>query len=158
MPNLKVLSIEQDAPVLAELLTQLKQYASVPDNSRDGLLSALVQGAALTVQEFADRAVVQTRLQLTATRGKSGTIRLYQGGGTIESVVDADTGTPVAYVIVGDESIRVPDFPKTMVVTYTTNPSEGDLVRLRPTLLRYATAVYDGATSEELNKILMETL
>ena len=41
-------------------------------------------------------------------------------------------------------------------ITYTTVPTDGDREALYHTVLRYATADYDGADTQELNSILSE--
>ena len=43
-----------------------------------------------------------------------------------------------------------------VTITYTTRPTEGDREALYHTVLRYATADYDGAETQELNRILSE--
>ena len=43
-----------------------------------------------------------------------------------------------------------------VTVTYTTQPTDGDREALYHTVLRYATADYDGAETKELNSILSE--
>ena len=43
-----------------------------------------------------------------------------------------------------------------VTITYTTKPTEGDREALYHTVLRYATADYDGAETKELNAILSE--
>ena len=51
MPKLKTLSIVPPALYLYDMLGQVKQYASVADESRDAMLTALVQAAALIIIE-----------------------------------------------------------------------------------------------------------
>lgn len=156
MPTLKTLAIVQPAPMLAALLGELKQYAAVPDSSRDAMLGEIVKAAALRVQEYADVAFIATRLQLTA-RPVGGRVKLYEGGGDISSVISARTGASLDYERTGDE-LTVCGYDGPVVVTYTTDPSEGEQVRLKPVVLRYATAVYDGRETSELNAILNEAL
>ena len=157
MPKLKTLRIVQPAPMLAALLGELKQYASVPDTSRDAMLAEIVKAAALRVQEYADVAFIAVQLQLTATPS-GGRVKLYEGGGEISSVTSARTGASLDYERAGDVLTVYGTDSGPVVVTYTTDPSEGEQVRLKPVVLRYATAVYDGAETDELNAILNEAL
>lgn len=155
MAQLVVISIEDG--FCRSLLEQFKQYASVPDNSRDALLQQLLQSAVLRVQEFADRPIVRTKVQQTVTvPNGSGIVRLYMGGGDIESVTSED-GTELAFDPLPGGRLQLFRRSGTVTITYTTTPSEGELERLLPTVFRYATALYDGEDSEVLNKILMET-
>ena len=155
MAQLVVISIEDG--FCRSMLEQFKQYASVPDNSRDALLQQLLQSAVLRVQEFADRPIVRTKVQQTVTvPNGSGIVRLYMGGGDIESVTSED-GTELAFDPLPGGRLQLFRRSGTVTITYTTTPSEGELERLLPTVFRYATALYDGEDSEVLNKILMET-
>lgn len=142
-----------------ELLNELKQYASVPDNSRDALLRSLLRAAILKVQEYADRAFLPTKLEQTAeVDGFGSTVRLYEGGGEVLSFVDAD-GYEVDYAKVDENLLRIREpFTGTVKVTYITRPDIGDEEQLKVTVLRYATALYDGEDTETLNAILREVL
>ena len=155
MAQLVVISIEDG--FCRSMLEQFKQYASVPDNSRDALLQQLLQSAVLRVQEFADRPIVRTKVQQTVTvPNGSGIVRLYMGGGDIESVTSED-GTELAFDPLPGGRLQLFRRSGTVTITFTTAPDEGEQARLLPTVFRYATALYDGEDSEVLNKILMET-
>ena len=157
MPKLKTLSIVPPALYLNDMLGQVKQYASVADENRDGMLTALVQAAVLRVQEFADTALVATRLELTATPDAGGRVKLYEGGGAVESVQTEDGSQAVPFSALGAEAISVQTRGAVRVV-YVTAPDEGEQIRLRPVVYRYATALYDGLGTDELNAILNEAL
>lgn len=157
MPKLKTLSIVPPALYLYDMLGQVKQYASVADESRDGMLTALVQAAVLRVQEFADTALVATRLELTATPDAGGRVRLYEGGGAVESVQTEDGSQAVPFSALGAGAISV-QTRRAVRVVYVTAPEEGEQVRLKPVVYRYATALYDGLGTDELNAILNEAL
>ena len=70
MARLDIISIEENYS--ENFLEEFRQYASVPDNSRDALLLALLKTAVLKVQEFADRALVKCTVRQTARVPESG--------------------------------------------------------------------------------------
>ena len=156
MAKLEVISIDQ--AYCRNLLGQLKQYASVPDDSRDALLDALLRTAVQKVQEFADKALAVTTLRVTAKVPEgSGVIRLYMGGGDVTHCT-ADTGEEVPFDPLPGGRLQLFVRRGTVQVTYTTRPNEGDRQALLPTVLRYATALYDGEEADALNRILTEAL
>ncbi len=157
MPKLKTLSIVPPALYLYDMLGQVKQYASVADDSRDGMLTPLVVSALMRVQEFADTALIATRLELTAKPDARGRVRLYEGGGTVESVYTEDGSEAVEFTAYGTEAISVPT-RDTVRVVYVTSPDVGEQMRLKSVVYRYATALYDGLGTDELNAILNEAL
>ena len=55
-----------------------------------------------------------------------------------------------------DGRLRVGAKGKPVVITYTTEPTEADVLLLKQTVIRYATADFDGAETQELNHILTE--
>ena len=144
-------------------LEQFKQYASVPDNSRDALLASLLKAAVIAVQEFADTALAACTLRETAAVPASGIVRLYMGGGDITSCVD-DDGEAVSFDPLPGGRVQVFVRERSVAVTYQTVPNEGDQERLLPTVFRYATALYDGQGADAnvkqnvLKPILMEAL
>ena len=157
MPSLKVVSIPQNGTAfLAALLPLFKTHASIADETIDDLLIKKLRKAALMVQEYADTAFIETKLRLTAIGGRTGRIRLYMGGGDVESVTDLG-GEAVAYQAVGSTAVQV-GITRPVVITYTTVPLEGEQERLTETVLRCATALYDGVATDELNRILNEAL
>ena len=155
MPRLEVISIDQ--AYCKNLLGQLKQYASVPDDSRDALLDDLLVNAVQRVQEFADKALAVTTVRLTATVPGSGVVRLYMGGGTVTACT-TDDGEGVDFTLLPGGRLRPAiRAGRTVQVTYTTTPNSGDRHALLPVVLRYATALYDGEDGDTLNNILKET-
>lgn len=140
------------------MLEDLKQYASVPDESRDAMLTRLLRNAALRVQEFADRPFLETTVRLTAVPDAgNGIVRLYMGGGDIESCTDA-AGDSVPFDPLPGGRLLVYRRNGPVTITYTTRPTEGDREALRHTIERYAMADYDGAESQELDRIMREAL
>lgn len=149
--------IEIVGGICPDWLTELKQYASVPDDTRDAMLSSLLRTAILRVQEYADRALVKTRLfQVSAVPEASGIVRLYQGGGEVESVVDARTGQELSYDPLPGGRLQLYRRDGSVAVTYVTSPLEGDIARNKVVAIRYATALYDGQELDVLNSILAE--
>lgn len=139
------------------LLNEFKQYASVPDDSRDGLLTHLLRSALLAVQASADKALVETTMQLaTDVDPEDPYVDLYLGGGTIESVLDED-GADVDYKLIPPATLRLYGSGR-IIVKWTTQPQKGSLEEYKSVVLRYATALYDGEDSATCNKILLEVL
>ena len=154
MPRLEVIEIV--GGICPDWLTELKQYASVPDGTRDAMLSSLLRTAVLRVQEYADRALVKTRLRLTTViPDNSGRVRLYEGGGQIESIT-AEDGTELRYDPLPGCWIQLYSRGGIARITYVTSPLEGDVTRNKVVALRYATALYDGEELSVLNSILAE--
>jgi|GEM_PF-3227108 len=153
MAKLEVISVEDG--FCRSLLEQFKQYASVPDDSRDALLESLLRSSILLVQEFADKAIVPTTIRQTARVPEgSGIIRLYQGGGDILSVTV--NGEDASFDPLPGGRVQLYVRSGEAQVTYTTVPE--DLTKILPTVFRYATALYDGEEGDTLKKILMEAL
>lgn len=155
MPRLELISFEDG--FCRPLLEQFKQYASVPDDSRDALLESLLKTAVIKVQESADTAIAACTYRVTAVPSASGIVRLYVGGGDIASV-DTEDGEAVGFDPLPGGKVQVYRRGTPVRVEYTTIPSEGERERLLPTVFRYATALYDGEDSNVLNQILMEVL
>lgn len=155
MPRLELISF--DDGFCRSCLEQFKQYASVPDDSRDALLASLLKAAIVKVQEFANTALAECTYRVTAAVPASGVVRLYMGGGDITECVDA-AGEFVRFDPLPGGKVQTFIRTGTVKVTYETVPNEGDRERLLPTVFRYATALYDGEEADKLNLILMETL
>ena len=154
MPRLEVIHVEDG--FCRGMLEDLKQYASIPDDSRDAMLQRILRNAALRVQEYADRPFLETTLRLTAeVPAGTGIVRLYMGGGDISGCTDA-AGDFVRFDPLPGGRVLCYQRGIPVTITYTTQPSEGDREALYHTVLRYATADYDGAETQELNAILSE--
>ena len=69
MPRLEIISVEDG--FCRGMLEDLKQYASIPDDSRDAMLTRILRNAALRVQEYADRPFLETTVKVTAVVKKS---------------------------------------------------------------------------------------
>lgn len=154
MPRLEVIGIVK--PICPDWLEAYKQYASVPDDGRDALLMSLLKSAILRVQEHADRAIVATDLRLTADCGASGIVRLYEGGGSIVSVTD-ERGEAVPFDPLPGNRVQLYVRNVPVKIVYRTEPLDGDVDDLKPSVFRYATALYDGEEQKVLDSILAET-
>jgi len=154
MARLEVISVEDG--FCRGMLEDLKQYASIPDDSRDAMLTRILRNAALRVQEYADRPFLETTVKVTAVVPEgNGVVRLYMGGGDISGCTDAE-GVFVPFDPLPGGRVLVYRRGIPVAITYTTSPTDGDREALYHTVLRYATADYDGAETQELNKILSE--
>lgn len=147
------LSIIQTADVPAEWLSAFKAYAAVPDSSQDQLLESLLLRSIISVQEMADRSILDSKVKLFDDDSYYG-VRLYMSVKEIESVKDGE-GAEVSYTRRG-KSI----FTKTeqAEVIYTTEANAADVAALLPVVYQYATALYDGQDSRTLANILMQCL
>lgn len=161
MAELNILQVSQTPP--QPMLEEFKQYASVPDNSRDALLNGLLQTALLKVQEYADTALVECKCSQRSIVQADGAVKLYLGGGAIESIRDVRTGEAVDYsygsamVADGIGTLFCPQSAgSTVEIIFTTKPSLADRLRLKTVAFRYATALYDGDDVTTLNGILNE--
>lgn len=156
MHELKIISALGPTPGMLEAL---KQYASVPDSSRDAMLSRLLKSALLRVQEFADCALLQCEVvQTSPADEETGRIRLYLGGGEVTGVSDHESGAAAEFTAKSGVVIVPGMRGKDVDVAFTTEPVQGDIERCMPTVLRYATALYDGEEQMTLNRILLEVL
>jgi len=161
MAELNILQIAQTPP--QPMLEEFKQYASVPDNSRDALLNGLLQTALIKVQEYADTALIECKCSQRSIVQADGSVKLYLGGGAIESVRDVRTGEAVDYsygsAVVAD-GIGTVYCPQacggTVEIIFAAKPRIADVQRLKTVAFRYATALYDGDDVTILNSILNE--
>lgn len=155
MIQLRVLAFDESAG-FCRLMRGFKAYASMPDDSQEGLLIATLKSAVLKVQESTDKPIVPTQLELVSSPER-GMVRLYQGNGcTVNSVVDAYGRDLTDYALRGN-MLRV-NTGGTVTVVYTTAPTEGDFSSLTTYVYRYATALLDGADAATLGTILREAL
>lgn len=138
---------------LADHLEQFKQYASIPDNSRDGILLKILKTAMLRVQEFTDVAVLPTTIEMVVNDVRRGdVVRLYQGGTSVTSIVNQD-GEVVDYEQEGNR-LRILDSCLAMTVTYTCVPVVARAETLQPVIWQLATAIYDGEDAKAQAAIL----
>lgn len=152
---IQVRIIESGEPQ-ADHLEQFKQYASVPDDSRDGVLQKMLKRAMLAVQEHSDTAILPCKFELTITDVKPGeTVRLYQGGKTVIKAEDQN-GETVEYTQVGN-SIRVSRRCATLVVVYQNEVNIPEAEKLQPVIWQLATAIYDGEDPKVQASILKTT-
>ena len=156
MARLEYIDIEEN--YCSNFLEEFRQYASVPDHSRDALLRSLVAGAVLKVQEFADRALVECTVRQTARIPENGRFELYLGGGEVISVDVPSSAWTASYTALPGGILRISQTGLDAEVVFKTSPKEVDLTRLKPVLFRYATALYDGEDTDVLNRILLECL
>ena len=138
---------------LYDHLEQFKMYASVPDGSRDGMLLKILKRAMLTVQEYADKALLPCTLELTAYDVEAGDpVRLYQGGRTVTSAKDRE-GNDVDYTLDAGRII-VNQSASSVTVTYTNEVSIPDAEKLMPVCWELATAIYDGEEADRQASII----
>lgn len=149
MVSLEIISMQEPA---AEWLQELKSYASVSDDAQDSLLRSLLTRACIRVQEMSDRSVLACTLRLHEDEVGDNTVRLYQTVSEVIEVTSAEGHRQ--YWEPRGRSIRV--YSNTAVVTYTTEPKEGDIRSLLPVVYQYATALYDGQDSRTLASILTQ--
>lgn len=136
--------IIQNGDPLPVHLKRYKEYASVPDDSRDVMLYGILRRAMLTVQEAADVAMLPCLLQLTVTDVHAGdAIRLYQGGKEIVAVNADGDATIEGYVQNGDV-VRMPYGCKSVTITYRNEVILPEAEKLQPVVWELATAIYDG--------------
>lgn len=151
MIRLTIISAED---IRCEWLQELKRYASVPDDSQDALLRSLLKRAALVVQEYADSSLLACSFRLDVTDNEGSRIRLYQTVSDVTSVADG-SGRSLGYSLSGN-SVSLSTSSETVSIMYDTVPDEGEVGRLLPVTIRYATALYDGQDNTELTKIIQE--
>ncbi len=151
MIRLTIISAED---IRCEWLQELKRYASVPDDSQDALLRSLLRRAALEVQEYADSSLLACSFRLDVTDNEDSRIRLYQTVSDVTSVTDGN-GRSLGYSLSGN-SVSLSTLSETVSIMYDTVPDEGEVGRLLPVAIRYATALYDGQDNTELTKIIQE--
>lgn len=154
MITLKTLEIAEPK---REHLTMLKQYASVPDDSRDALLKSLLNRAMRIVQEAVDKTLLPATVELTVSdrhQVYEDAIHLYQDANEIISVTDGE-GVAIDYVRSGRFLRHLP-WVDTVIVRYTTKPVLPEADALLAVVFQYATALYDGADSATLNQILAQ--
>ncbi len=148
--------IECAEPQKAQL-DMLKQYASVPDNSRDALLKLLLTRAMKTVQDAAGKTMLPCTLKLTVSereRVDGNVVKLYH---TPEEIISCVSGEDdeIGFERSGNV-LQLFAFAETVVVTYKTRPDPTQADSLFAVVLQYATALYDGADSSTLAQILSQ--
>lgn len=133
-------------------LEGFKAYAAIADNTQDMLLASLLTRAMLRVQEMADRSLLSCSFRLTDDE-VDGYVRLYQSVRSVASVRCGD-GRVIPYTRAG-RTISVGGVDS-VIVEYTTEANEGNIVELLPLVYQYAAALYDGQDSKALAAILMQ--
>ena len=147
--------IEAQDP-LHDHLEQFKQYASVPDNSRDGMLLRILKRAMLAVQEAADTAMLPCVVELTVHDVAPGdAVPLYMGGTDVTSVTDA-AGNALGHTVQRDRVV-IAGRADTVVITYSTSVVPPEAERLLPVCWELATAIYDGEDADVQADILKKT-
>lgn len=145
--------------ISSSLLSEFKQYASVPDTTNDTLLTGILKQAILRVQEYSDRALLACSVkQQAAVPMETGIIQLYLGGGEVSSVINMKDGSDVMYNALPGGRLGLYLGGGEVEVTFTVTPAENALEQVKETVFRYATAVYDGEDSGVLGSILNEVL
>ena len=147
------LNIIESSRPSAEWLDGLKAYASVPDASQDSLLESLLLRACLRVQEMANRSILACTLRVEEDEVEDGQVRLYQTIAEVLTVTDGE-GSPLEWAK-GNRTVSVGAADHVMV-TYRTEPRDGDIAELLPVVYQYATALYDGEDPKTLANILSQ--
>lgn len=153
--NIRVIQCDGPQP---DHLEQFKQYASVPDDSRDGVLMKTLKRAMLSVQEFSDTAMLPCRIEMDLADVRPGDyVKLYQGGRTVVSVIDAKDATrEVEYeeVLTG---ILFHTGHRAVRVVYENQVNIPEAEKLQPVCWELATAIYDGEDAKVQGSILKKT-
>jgi hypothetical protein len=150
MVRLEVIEMQEPS---SEALDALKAYAAVSDSGQDYLLAMALRRAFGMVQQAANRALLAGRLIVKAAdHGRN--LRAYMGGQCV-SVKDGD-GAEVSWHQRGEFVYVGTDEPVEAEVVTHVNAADYDA--LLPVVLKYATAIYDGKDTGELNAILRECL
>lgn len=140
----------------ADHLEQFKQYASVPDDNRDGILHKMLKRAMLQVQAFSDVAMLPCKIQMTVANVRKGeTVRLYQGGTEVLSAENQD-GESVEFAQEGNR-LRIQSSCKALVVVYRNCVNIPEAEALQPVCWELATAIYDGEDAKVQGDILKKT-
>lgn len=151
-----IIQLQECGEPLADHLEQFKQYASVPDDSRDGILQKLLRSAMLTVQEFSDVAMLPCKIELSATNVRRGeAVKLYQGGHEVLAVAD-ESGEPVPYTQEPGQ-LRIQKHCDYLTVIYRNRVIPPQAEKLLPICLELATAIYDGEDTKVQCAILKKT-
>lgn len=130
-------------------LDMLKDYAAVSDGGQDSLLMMSLRSAFDKVQRYADVALLPGKFRVCAEE-HPGIVNVYMNG-KVERVTNS-YGLAVSFNQRGDRVYVGTD--GYCEVEFTTAVNHADYARLLPVVLRYATALYDGKESRELNQIL----
>ena len=147
----KLRVIEQGKPTDGAL-NMLMKYAAVFDEGQKEILSSCLVRAMDMVQRTADVALLPGRWRIVATE-YNGEIKVYMGG-MVESV-SGRQGEAIPFNQYGDKVFVSGDYAE-VVFTTEVDPAQYDV--LFPVVLKYATALYDGEDSVELNSILKEAM
>lgn len=149
MVRLKV--IEQGTPS-DDTLSMLMKYAAVSDEGQKEILSECLVRAMDMVQRYADKALLPGKWRIVAS-DYHGEIKVYMGG-TVE-YVSGRQGQSISHQQFGNTVYVGGDYAE---VVFTTEVEPAEFNVLLPVVLKYATALYDGEDSKELNAILKEAL
>lgn len=147
----KLRVIEQAKPTDGAL-DQLMKYAAVFDQGQREILSSCLVRAMDMVQRTADVALLPGRWRIVAS-DHDGEIKVYMGG-MVESV-SGRQGEAIPFKQYGDKVFVSGDYAE-VVFTTEVDPAQYDV--LFPVVLKYATALYDGEDTVELNSILKEAM
>ncbi len=147
----KLRVIEQAKPTDGAL-NQLMKYAAVFDQGQREILSSCLVRAMDMVQRTADVALLPGRWRIVATE-YNGEIKVYMGG-MVENV-SGRQGEAIPFKQYGDKVFVSGDYAE-VVFTTEVDPAQYDV--LFPVVLKYATALYDGEDTVELNSILKEAM
>jgi hypothetical protein len=128
-------------------LADFKAYANITGTDKDTQLQDVLTQATLRVQEYADRALLPCTI-IIEVEGEQA--QLWQPIiSAITKVVDMNTGDDVVADCMAKGNTLYFPRPGAWKVTYTTQPSSGDVKRLLAYVWEMAAAMWDGNTEEE---------
>ena len=147
----KLRVIEQGKPTDGAL-NMLMKYSAVFDEGQKEILSSCLVRAMDMVQRTADVALLPGRWRIVASE-YNGEIKVYMGG-VVENV-SGRHGEAIPFQQYGDKVFVSGDYAE---VVFTTEVDPAQYDDLFPVVLKYATALYDGEDTVELNSILKEAM
>ena len=148
MVRLEVITMEAPAD---ESLDALKAYAGVSDDGQDAVLMMALRRALSEVQRSADVALLSGSYRVCA-EDHTRTINLYMGG-TATSAKDGQGGAVSFHQRGRSVYVSTDGYVE---IEFSTTKNDAEYERLLPVVLRYATGIYDGLSTRELNAILRE--
>lgn len=134
-------------------LDALRAFSAVSDPGQVYLLTIALRRAFGMVQQASNRALLAGRYIIKAA-DHGGQVRTYMGGQCVS--VKNGNGEEVSWHQRGEYINVGTDEPVDAEVVTHVNAADYDA--LLPVVLKYATAVYDGKDTRELNQILKECL
>lgn len=134
------------------LLDEFKAEVGATDDNFGQILRNCLVRALCEVQDAADTSLLDCTMKVLDTEVENGSVRLYQSvSGLVSVTVD---GVAADGAVLQGNIVKVSGSQAEVV--YTTEASEGDLMRLKTVAFRYGRALFEGQDSATLNRILSE--